>query len=48
MCEDCGCGDPELVPVDVHEHILSGNAIMAKHLREHFVDAKVLAINLMG
>jgi len=48
MCEDCGCGDPELVPVEVHEHILAGNDKLAAHLREHFVEAGVLAINLMG
>jgi hydrogenase nickel incorporation protein HypB len=48
MCEDCGCGDPELVAVDVHEHILSDNAARAAHLREHFIEAGVLAINLMG
>jgi hydrogenase nickel incorporation protein HypB len=48
MCEDCGCGDPELVPVEIHEHILAGNDKLAAHLREHFVEARVLAINLMG
>jgi hydrogenase nickel incorporation protein HypB len=48
MCNDCGCGDPELVPVDLHERILAGNDAMAAHLREHFVEAGVLAINLMG
>ncbi|MBL9013797.1 MAG: hydrogenase nickel incorporation protein HypB [Myxococcales bacterium] len=48
MCEDCGCGDPELVSVDVHEHLLAGNNRLAEHLREHFVQAGVLAINLMG
>ena len=48
MCEDCGCGDPELVAVDVHEHILADNAARAAHLREHFIEAGVLAINLMG
>lgn len=48
MCEDCGCGDTELVSVDVHEHILAGNNKLAAHLRQHFVDAGVLAINLMG
>src|SRR5512138_1846057 len=48
MCEDCGCGDTELVSVDVHEHILAGNNKLAAHLREHFVEAGVLAINLMG
>ncbi|HEY6034444.1 MAG TPA: hydrogenase nickel incorporation protein HypB [Kofleriaceae bacterium] len=48
MCEDCGCGDSELVPVEIHEHVLSDNNARAEHLREHFVEAKVLAINLMG
>ncbi len=48
MCKDCGCGDPELVPVDIHEHVLADNDERAAHLREHFVEAHVLAINLMG
>lgn len=48
MCDSCGCGDPELVPVDVHEHILSGNAHQAAHNREHFQEHGLLAINLMG
>lgn len=48
MCEDCGCGDLELVTVDVHEHILSDNVARAAHLREHFIEAGVLAVNLMG
>ncbi len=48
MCEKCGCGDPELVPVEVQGHILAGNDHTAQHNREHFVEAGVLAINLMG
>ena len=48
MCDDCGCGDPELVPIEVHEHVLAHNASLAAHLREHFLEAGVLAINLMG
>lgn len=48
MCEDCGCGDANLVPVDVHEKILSKNDQQARHNRAHFVEAGVLAINLMG
>ena len=48
MCEDCGCGDSELVPVHVHANILEGNNARAAHLREHFEEAGVLAINLMG
>lgn len=48
MCTDCGCGDTHLVPVDVHEKILAKNDRDARHNREHFLEAGVLAINLMG
>jgi hydrogenase nickel incorporation protein HypB len=48
MCETCGCGDPELVPIEVSRQILSGNDAQALHNREHFEAAGVLAINLMG
>jgi hydrogenase nickel incorporation protein HypB len=48
MCDTCGCGDHELVPVDVHERILAGNDRTAAHNREHFRAAGVTAINLMG
>lgn len=48
MCETCGCGDPELVPIEIQESILAGNDRVAAHNREHFADAGVLAINLMG
>jgi len=48
MCETCGCGDPELVPVEVQEGLLAANDHRAKHNREHFDVAGVLAINLMG
>jgi hydrogenase nickel incorporation protein HypB len=48
MCTTCGCGDPELVPVELHEKILAGNDRTARHNREHFVEAGVLALNLMG
>jgi hydrogenase nickel incorporation protein HypB len=48
MCQTCGCGDPAIVPVDVHERILAGNDRTARHNREHFVEHGVLAINLMG
>ncbi|MGE3276458.1 MAG: hydrogenase nickel incorporation protein HypB [Vicinamibacterales bacterium] len=47
MCDVCGCGDKS-VPVEVHDRILSGNDRQAGHNREHFVDAGVLAINVMG
>ncbi len=48
MCTTCGCGDPELVPVELHEKILAGNDRTARHNREHFLDSGVLALNLMG
>jgi hydrogenase nickel incorporation protein HypB len=48
MCTTCGCGDPELVPVELHEKILAGNDRAARHNREHFLEQGVLALNLMG
>ena len=48
MCDTCGCGDPEVVPVDVQDHILSGNQRRAEHNRDHFRGHGVFAVNLMG
>lgn len=48
MCDTCGCGDPEIVPVDVHDDILAGNRQRAAHNREHFRGHGVFAVNLMG
>ena len=48
MCDTCGCGDPEVIPVDIQADILAGNNVQAEHNREHFVEAGVLAVNLMG
>jgi hydrogenase nickel incorporation protein HypB len=48
MCEACGCGDPDLVPVEVQEGLLAGNDRAAHHNREHFRARNVLAVNLMG
>ncbi len=48
MCETCGCGDPNLVSVEVHDKILSVNDRTAAHNREHFVEGGVFAVNLMG
>ena len=48
MCETCGCGDPDVVPVDVHDRILAGNERTAAHNREHFRERGVTAVNLMG
>jgi hydrogenase nickel incorporation protein HypB len=48
MCDSCGCGDPHKVSLDVQERILSVNDRAARHNREHFATAGVLAVNLMG
>jgi hydrogenase nickel incorporation protein HypB len=48
MCDDCGCGDPEIVPVEVQESLFAGNAGRAAHNREHLRRHGVLTINLMG
>jgi len=48
MCRDCGCGDAEVVPVEVQERVLAGNDREAAHNRAHFVGHGVLAVNLMG
>jgi hydrogenase nickel incorporation protein HypB len=48
MCETCGCGDPEIVPIEVQERILSDNDAQAGHNRGHFNGLGLLAINLMG
>ncbi len=48
MCDVCGCGDPEIVSVDVHERILSQNDRTAAHNRAHFHERRTFAVNLMG
>ena len=48
MCETCGCGDPELVPVEIQESLLSDNDRQAAHNRHHFSEQGVVAVNLMG
>ena len=48
MCRDCGCGDHELVSVELHEKILGDNDARAAHLREHFAEDGVVALNIMG
>jgi hydrogenase nickel incorporation protein HypB len=48
MCDACGCGDSDIVPVAVHERILANNERTARHNREHFHDHHVTVINLMG
>jgi hydrogenase nickel incorporation protein HypB len=48
MCEVCGCGDARKVAIDVHASLLTDNDREAAHLREHFEQAGVLALNVMG
>ena len=48
MCEACGCGDPEVVQVEVYRSLLEANERRAAHNREHLQAAGVVAINLMG
>ena len=48
MCQECGCGDTEIVSVEMHERILSGNDRAAAHNREHFERGGVLTLNVMG
>src|SRR5574339_909349 len=48
MCDSCGCGDPDIVPVEVHDRILAGNERTAAHNRLHFAERGVIAVNLMG
>ncbi len=48
MCDSCGCGDSDLVPVHVHQRLLASNDRVAAHNREHFHDHGVIAVNLMG
>jgi hydrogenase nickel incorporation protein HypB len=48
MCDTCGCGDSNIVPVDVHDSILAVNDRLAAHNREHFRERAVVAVNLMG
>ena len=48
MCDSCGCGDTNLVPLDVQQRILSDNERTATHNRHHFIERALLAINVMG
>ena len=48
MCQDCGCGDENLVPIDVQQRILSRNDSVAAHNRAHFQERAIFAVNLMG
>ena len=48
MCQDCGCGDVNLVPLDVQQRILSRNDETAAHNRAHFRERGIFSVNLMG
>ena len=48
MCDVCGCGDPKIVPVELQQKLMARNDHQAGHLRDHFLGAGVLALNLMG
>ncbi len=48
MCDTCGCGDHDLVPVEIHQRLLDANDRLARHNREHFIEHGVLAVNVMG
>jgi hydrogenase nickel incorporation protein HypB len=48
MCQSCGCGESNVVPVALNERILAANDRAARHNREHFRDRHVSVINLMG
>ena len=48
MCDSCGCGDSNVVSIDVQRRILSDNERMAAHNRHHFTERALLAVNVMG
>src|SRR5579864_1790240 len=48
MCQDCGCGDVNVVPLDVQQRILSRNDSVAAHNRDHFRKRAIFSVNLMG
>lgn len=48
MCQDCGCGDVNLVPLELQTRILARNDETAGHNRAHFAERGIFAVNLMG
>jgi len=48
MCTDCGCGDVNLVPLDLHTRILARNDDTAAHNRAHLRERDTFTVNLMG
>ncbi|MBI2390879.1 MAG: hydrogenase nickel incorporation protein HypB [Deltaproteobacteria bacterium] len=47
MCDTCGCGDANLVSVDVHQSLLSANDAQAAALRLRFTGDGVTVVNVM-
>jgi len=48
MCTDCGCGDVNLVPLELQTRILARNDGTAAHNREHLRERGIFTVNLMG
>ena len=48
MCDVCGCGDSEIVPVELQHSLLADNDRRARHNRAHLRADGVFALNLMG
>jgi hydrogenase nickel incorporation protein HypB len=48
MCESESASKSDVLPVEVQERVLARNDRTANHNREHFRQAGVLAVNLMG
>ena len=48
MCTDCGCGDVNLVPLELQTRILARNDDTASHNRAHLGERGIFTINLMG
>jgi len=48
MCTDCGCGDVNLVPLELQTRILARNDGTASHNRAHLRERGIFTVNLMG
>src|SRR3954464_83516 len=48
MCTDCGCGDVNLVPLELQTRILARNDDTAAHNRAHLRERGIFTVNLMG
>jgi hydrogenase nickel incorporation protein HypB len=48
MCTDCGCGDVNLVPLELQTRILARNDGTAAHNRAHLRERGIFTVNLMG